>query len=107
MPKPLKKKSQKLPVPPKTKRPSDPNRAAKSILAEHMARAAGLEPEPVPDVTPPHGDTFKAQLSAHMAELGAKGGKVSGAKRMEMPANVRKAIAKKAAAARWGKKSAV
>jgi hypothetical protein len=36
-----------------------------------------------------------------MAKLGAKGGKVSGAKRMEMPERKRKAIAKKAALARW------
>jgi hypothetical protein len=52
-------------------------------------------------VTPPHGDPFKEQLSAYMAKLGAKGGKVSGAKRMEMPERKRKAIAKKAALARW------
>lgn len=45
---------------------------------------------------------FKAQLSAHMAKLGAKGGKVSGAKRMEnLSKKARIAIAEKAAAARW------
>ena len=39
-----------------------------------------------------------------MAKLGAKGGKVSGAKRMEnLSDRKRKEIAKKAAAARWGK----
>jgi hypothetical protein len=99
MPKPVKKASGKLPVPPKSKRPSDPNRAAKAILDEHMARLTDGQ-----DVTPPRGDTFQEQLSAHMARLGAKGGKISGAKRMEMPEKQRKAIAKKAAAARWGKK---
>jgi hypothetical protein len=36
-----------------------------------------------------------------MAKLGAKGGKVSGAKRMEMPKKLRKTIAKRAADARW------
>jgi len=55
-------------------------------------------------VTAPHGDPFKEQLSAYMAKLGAKGGKMSGAKRMEnLSATTRKAIAKKAAAARWNK----
>lgn len=52
----------------------------------------------------PMPDDFQGQLSAYMSKLGAKGGKVSGAKRMEMPAKQRKAIAKKAAAARWAKK---
>ena len=47
---------------------------------------------------------FNSQLSTYMARLGSKGGKVSGAKRMQMPQKQRKAIAKKAAAARWGKK---
>jgi hypothetical protein len=39
-----------------------------------------------------------------MAALGSKGGKISGAKRMEMPRRSRVAIAKKGAAARWAKK---
>jgi len=38
-----------------------------------------------------------------MAKLGAKGGKVSGAKRMEMPEEQRIEIAKKAAVVRWSK----
>ena len=99
MPKPVTKASGKLPVPPKPKRSADPNRAAHAILAEHMARLQ-------PDVAASQAGTFQAQLSAHMAKLGAKGGKVSGAKRMEMPEKQRKAIAKKAAAARWGKDKA-
>jgi len=45
-----------------------------------------------------------AALSAYMAMLGAKGGKISGAKRMEMPTEQRKAIALMAARARWKKK---
>jgi hypothetical protein len=55
-------------------------------------------------ITPPHGDPFQKQLSAYMAKLGAKGGKASGAKRMDMPKKVRVEIARKAAAARWSKK---
>lgn len=68
-----------------------------------------VEHEPSPAVLTPleppaPNATFAEQLSAHMRALGAKGGKVSGAKRMQMPEAKRKAIAKKAAAARWGKK---
>jgi hypothetical protein len=101
MPKPVKKATKKavkkvagtLPVPPKRKRPSDPMKAAQSILAEHMGRVEA--PEPL---------SFEEQYRKRMSELGAKGGKTSGAKRMQMPEATRKAIAKKAAAARWGKK---
>ena len=72
------------------------------MIAEHMRRGQ----EPQPDVTPPHGDTFKTQLSAHMSALGRKGGKVSGAKRMEnLSDKQRRDIALKAAKARWNKGS--
>lgn len=43
-------------------------------------------------------------ISKYMAKLGAKGGKKSGAKRMEMPEEQRIEIAKKAAKARWAKR---
>ncbi len=97
MPKPV-KKAAKFKTPPKPKRPSDPNRAGHAVLTEHLARIGDSDPTGQPQ-------DFKEQLSAYMAKLGAKGGKISGAKRMEMPANQRKAIAKKAASARWRKKS--
>ena len=42
-------------------------------------------------------------ISEYMAKLGAKGGKKSGAKRMEMPKAQRSEIASKAAKARWAK----
>lgn len=99
MPKRLKKAIRKLPIPPKPKRSADPNLAAKSILEEHMARVQGtpaadqmvLDPETV--------------IREHMRKLGAKGGKISGSKRMEnLSERQRKEIAKKAAAARWGRK---
>lgn len=103
MPKPVKKTTptkavaKKIPVVTKAKRPSsDPNTRAHQMLAEHMAKADET-------VTAPHGDPFEAQFKARMAELGSKGGKISGAKRMEMPETERKAIAKKGAAARWNK----
>ncbi|MBA2633783.1 MAG: hypothetical protein H0U86_12435 [Chloroflexi bacterium] len=91
MPKPVKKPVRKLKTPAKPKRPTDPNRAAHAILAEHMSR---VQDEPVLD--------FEAQYREHMAKLGAKGGKVGGKRRMEtMTQAHRKRIAKKAAAARW------
>ena len=107
MPKPVKKKpaAKKSTTP---KRPaSDPNRRAGQLMAEHLDKLSqgkwANEP-PAPE-NKPQGDPFEAQYRARMAELGRKGGKVSGAKRMEMPEKQRKEIAKKAAAARWGKKT--
>lgn len=91
MPKPVKKAV--------TKRPSsDPMTRARQMLTEHMRKLSeGKFAEPdAPDA--------KAIISAHMAALGAKGGKVSGAKRMEMPAKQRREIALNAAKARWAKK---
>jgi hypothetical protein len=97
MPKPVKKTTKKSTT---RKRPSsDPNTRAGQMMAEHMAKLEQgkfAEPAPATDV--------QAIISAHMKALGAKGGKISGAKRMEMPEKQRKAIAKKAAAARWGRK---
>ena len=56
--------------------------------------------------TPPHGDPFEIQFKARMADLGRKGGKASGAKRMEnLSEKQRREIALKAAKARWGKKN--
>ena len=50
--------------------------------------------------------SFAEQYKAHMAKLGAKGGRVSGAKQMtNLSDKQRRDIAMKAAAARWGKKS--
>jgi hypothetical protein len=93
MPKPLKKPVRKLKTPPKPKRPTDPNRAAHSMIAEHMAR---VQQEPPLD--------FDAQYRAHMAKLGKAGGKVGGARRMEtMTSEQRSAIALRAARARWAK----
>lgn len=80
-------------IPAKPKRPSDPNRAAHAMIQEHMAR---LEADATTD--------FQAQLSAHMRKLGAKGGKASGAKRMEMPVEERRRIASLAARAMWARR---
>jgi hypothetical protein len=98
MPKPLKKAAPKSPAKPrKPKRPSDPNQAAHAMMAEHMAR---LDPEPEP--TPAAPLDFEAAYKAHMAKLGAKGGKVGGKRRLEtMTEGQRKKVAKTAAEARW------
>jgi hypothetical protein len=117
MPKPVKK------AVPKKKRSSDPTRRGKQLTGERLTKAAqgqppwakdfkpagfdvtfGAEVEHEVPITPSDLEKFDALYRAKMAALGSKGGKVSGAKRMEMPAKQRKAIARKAAAARWGKK---
>jgi hypothetical protein len=68
------------------------------MLTEHLARTGDVPPTPTPQ-------DFSSQLSSYMAKLGAKGGKVSGARRMKnLSAKKRQEIAKKAALARWGKK---
>jgi len=108
MPKPLKKPARKQSTTPK--RPSSaPNRRAAQLLAEHLEQAETSSPpwkaQPEPVATPPHGDPFEVQFRARMAELGRKGGQISGAKRMDnLSERRRKEIAKRGAAARWAKK---
>lgn len=71
---------------------------ARAAAATQLIRDTAADP----DDKPP---TFDELYRARMAELGAKGGKTSGAKRMEnLSDRQRKDIAKKAAAARWAKK---
>lgn len=84
---------------------SDPNRRARQLMDEHMAKVEAAEPPW--NGTPPV--DVKAIISAHMAKLGAKGGRVGGKRRLEtMTETQRKQIAKKAAVARWsGRKKGV
>lgn len=103
MPKPVKKAAAKPATKPR-KPSSDPVRRAHQMMAEMEAKQATGPSDGGQDVTPPHGDTFEEQYRARMAELGRKGGKVGGKRRLEtMTAAKRKAVAKKAAAARWKK----
>jgi len=75
------------------KRPSDVNQLAHHLVA--------LSTEESQDVVVP---ATSAQISLVMAELGRKGGKIGGKRRMKtMTAKKRKAIARKAARARWKK----
>lgn len=103
MPKPVKKSAKKRPSAAAMVR-------ARQLMDEHMQKAgSGRYAEPNIDTDAANADwpkrtpDVKAIISEHMRQLGAKGGKVSGAKRMEMPAGKRKAIATKAARARWAK----
>lgn len=99
MPKPLKKakmaKSGKLPTPPKAKRPSDPNRAAHAMIAEHLSRVQGpASDQPIIDA--------ETVIREHMRKLGAKGGKIGGKRRLvTMTAQERSQIALAAANKRW------
>ena len=73
------------------KRPEDANQ-----LAHHLVSISTQEDT----VQPP----TKAQISAFMAELGHKGGKIGGKRRLEtLSSQERKRIARKAAQVRWNK----
>jgi hypothetical protein len=90
-----------MPKPVKKRPSSDPVTRAGQLITEHLDKLSQGK------YADPPAPSFQEQLSAHMAKLGAKGGKVSGAKRMEMPAKKRREIALKAARARWsGRKDA-
>ena len=97
MPKPLKKAVRKPKAPAKLKRPTDVNRAVHAMMAEHMALAQdGAVPPPL---------DFDAQYKAHMAKLGAKGGRIGGKRRLEtMTPEQRSNAASKAARAMWAKR---
>jgi hypothetical protein len=95
MPKRLKKPLKRVPTPPKPKRPSDPNLAARAALMAHLIRTTAHEPADKPP-------TFDELYRAHMAELGAKGGTIGGKRRLETMSHAdRVRIAQKAARARW------
>ena len=76
-------------------RPKDVNQ-----LARHLVNLSTSEDEG--DIEPP----TKSQISMFMAQLGRKGGKVGGKRRLEtMTAAERKRVARKAALARWEKRT--
>lgn len=76
-----------------TERPRDVNQ-----LARHLVSLSTQEDgETVQPAT-------EAQISAFMAQLGRKGGRIGGKRRLEtLSSQQRKRIAKKAARARWNK----
>ena len=76
------------------KRPTDVNELAHHLVA--VSTADNRDSIPAPS---------REQVSALMAELGRKGGKIGGKRRLTtMTAKQRKQVAKKAARARWEKK---
>lgn len=80
----------------KGKRPRDPNQLAKWIVDQSTAEMVSESPVQAPP-----------NLSAYMAAMGRKGGKVGGKRRLvTMTLDARKKAAAKAAQARWGKKKA-
>ena len=67
-------------------------------LAHRLVQQSTSEPIEVPNLT-------KSQISQLMAEMGKKGGKVGGKRRMEkMTAKERSDFGLKAAQARWSKR---
>lgn len=82
MPKPVKKRTR--------------SRDVNEIAFDLVQQTAALSGET------PSAPAFKAQLSAYMSKLGRKGGKASGAKRMEnLTEERRREIASQAARKRW------
>ena len=76
------------------KRPTDVNQ-----LAHELVRLSTQEPG---ESDPP---LSRSAISLVMAEMGRRGGKIGGKRRLKtMTAKERKEIAQKAAKARWGKK---
>lgn len=75
------------------KRPTDVNE-----LAHHLVEVSTRENDDTPQAT-------REQISRFMAEMGRKGGKKGGKRRLEtMSAKERSRIAKKAARSRWNSK---
>lgn len=74
------------------KRPEDVNQLAHKLVELSTAESATFPTEPVPAVN----------LSEYMAAMGRKGGEIGGKRRLTtMTAKQRKAVAVKAAQARW------
>ena len=82
----------------KGKRPRDPNQLAKWLVD------SSTSDNPLPDSPAPL--PAAPSLSAYMAAMGRKGGKIGGKRRLlTMTPEDRKKAASKAAQARWGTKN--
>ena len=82
----------------KGKRPLDPNQLAKWIVDQSTSETPA-QPEPAPATVAP------VNLSAYMAAIGRKGGRIGGKRRLKtMTKEQRSKVAAKAAKARWKKK---
>jgi hypothetical protein len=79
----------------KGKRPTDPNQLAKWVVENSTGSTEAAPAPPVPE-----------SLSAYMAAMGRKGGQIGGKRRLvTMTPKKRKEAAKKAAQARWDKRT--
>lgn len=74
---------------------ADPIKAAKGIFDQFLAKA---DPASMPEVQSSDG----APIAVYMAQIGSKGGKIGGKRRLKtMTPAQRKAVARKAAKVRW------
>ena len=84
----------------KGKRPRDPNQLAKWIVDQSTSE----NPMPVQEAQPQAPPVDPAALSQYMSNIGRKGGKIGGKRRLKtMTSEERKKVALKAAKARWKK----
>jgi hypothetical protein len=83
----------------KGKRPRDPNQLAKWIVDQSTT------PQQETELMARQPGPTSGEVSAYMASIGSKGGKIGGKRRLKtMSEDARKKVARKAARARWGKK---
>jgi hypothetical protein len=84
---------------------SMPKRKSKSLDTVQNARRVVLESVDATDEAPETAKPSRSLVSQVMAEMGRKGGKIGGKRRLETLSDKRRSqIAKQAAQARWGKK---
>ena len=84
------------------RRPTDVNQWARQVVEESTGQLKSPVAQASSEIKAP---ATPAQISAFMSEMGRKGGKIGGKRRMEtLTAKRRTAIAKKAAKVRWSKR---
>lgn len=82
-----------------------PKRKSKSLDTVQNARRVVLESVGAADAQPEATPPSRSMISLVMAEMGRKGGRIGGKRRLEtMTATRRREIARQGARARWGKK---
>lgn len=82
-----------------------PKRTSKSLDTVQNARRVVLESVGATESTPEPAKPSRSVISQVMAEMGRKGGRIGGKRRLETLSDRRRSqIAKQAAQARWGKK---
>jgi hypothetical protein len=88
----------------KTKRSTDPNLLARSVVEEAIGEPL-LTGEEITKLATGEGKQEKSLISQIMAEMGRKGGRIGGKRRLKtMTPAARSKVALKAAQARWAKR---